>query len=683
MFVHLKPLGKLIIVLILLPALVSWIQLESYFHSNEMCIVGPLVPSIIGTSETHDKSITSKDFDQYKYDFKLDYVDIFGVYQPQLFQRTTRKIPLKTLHNRRFSIWNDERDKLKKSSSYFMFGYPSLIKLAERISFGKYQGQRVDVSSPSHLIFNESKRSWCFHLSNTEQEYCIMSEDDIKSPEDDLGIRIFPPSGIFQVDTFIRSKPMAEIFVNCPQGEFVQPRTSFLPSWLNPFHSEFRRNPSKLMIEPINTNLEFLQLPVTTFLITLNVLLAIVYWKKQTDPSSVCKEYKKIVLDQEFHRSFTGATAHFEPLHLGFNMMSLYALGSELELRCGSISFLFRNVSLIPMTTMIMMALVWIQMRYTGNDQLKYTRTIGYSGVLFAWMVISSLERNSMCPIPFAPDICFNTHVFSVGSFDLKWNFGPMVQLALAQVIMPRVSFIGHLAGIICGFIMHWNLLWREIMWSPQVFIPLFLLIQSLRFRVSLFTNRRIALSEIVIPGHHKMGIFAKIYLGTFLGMMLSFLVWEPFSSPVFNEILLVLLLHFAYKYENESLGSLSDVDKLRIWKYTFITAILVIVTDALSFPYLMKTKNLIYFETPVYSFSTVAVILLLRSFTNVAALLYVSNQIRERYKNIHQCKPFEVMFGWTIEQGHQASLNFVRWLEGKSSANPSFEGPGHILGSV
>jgi membrane associated rhomboid family serine protease len=647
-----------------------------------MCIVGPLFPS--SASQTHDKSSSSNDFDQYKKDVKLDYVDIFGVYQPQLFQRTTRKIPLKTLHNRRFSIWNDDRNKLKGSLlSYFMFGYPSLIKLAERISFGKYQGQRVDVSNPSSLIFNESKRSWCFHLSNTEQEYCIMLEDEIKSAEDDLGIRIFPPSGIFQLDTMIRSNSVAEVFVNCPQGEFVQPVTFVLPSWLNPFHSKFRKNPSNVMIEPINTNLEFMQLPVTTFLITLNVLLAIVYWKNQTDPSSVCKEYKKIVLDQEFHRSFTGATAHFEPLHLGFNMMSLYALGSELELRYGSISFLFRNISLIPMTTMIMMALVWIQMRYTGNDQLKYTRTIGYSGVLFAWMVISSLERNSMCPIPFAPEICFNTHIFSVGSFDLKWNFGPMVQLVLAQVIMPRVSFIGHLAGIICGFIMHWNILWREIAWSPQVFIPLLLLIQSLRVRGSLFTYRRIALSETVMPTHHKMGTFFKIYLGTFLGMMLSFLVWEPFSSPIFNQILLVLLLHIAYKHANESLGSISDDDRLRIWKYTLITAILVIVTDAISFPYLLKTKNLIYFEKPVYSFPIVAAILLLRSFANIVALLYVSKQIRERYKNIHQCKPFEVIFGWTIEQGHQASLNFVRLLDGKISANSSFEGPGHILGSV
>lgn len=628
---------------------------------------------------------TSSDFDPYKSDDSIYYSNIFGVYQPLILQRTARKVPLKSLNNRQFAIWKDDRDSLKgRSFSYFTVGYPSLIKLAERISFGNYQrGPRTDLSNKSSLLFKESNGSWCFHVSDIEQEYCIMMKDGQNSV-DDLGVvRIFPPSGIFQLETFIASNPVVEIVVMCPQGEFAHPITSFfLPSWLNPFHSEFRKNPEKIMIEPINTNLEFMQLPATTFLMAVNVLLAIVYWKNQTDPSSVCKEYRKIVLDKEYHRSFTGATAHFEPLHLGFNMMSLYALGSELELRYGSIPFLFRNLALIPMTTIVMMTLVWIQIRYTGNDELKYTRTIGYSGVLFAWMVISSLERDSMCPVPIAPDVCFHTHVVSVGSLDLKWNFGPMVQLVLAQVIMPRVSFIGHLAGIICGFIMHWNLLWAEIVWSPQVFIPLLLLLELWKVKGSLFTYQRIGMSE-TMSSHHMIRTGSKILFGTFVSVMLSFYVWEPFSSPVLNQMLLALILHIACKHTNASLGNYSESDILRIWMYTLVTVILTIVTDAISFPYLLKTKHLIYSEKSVYSCSIVTAVLVFRSFTNVVALLYVSGEIRERYKNNYQCKPLEVLFGWIIEQGYLASLSFNRLIEGKISKNSPFDGQGHVLGSV
>jgi membrane associated rhomboid family serine protease len=682
MFLYLKPLGKLLISIIVVPVLVSWIQLDNYIRYNEMCLVGPVVP--FSLHNHGDESSTPPNFDPYKTHSMVELRGIYGVYQPQISQRTTRKIPLKSLHNRRFSVWDEDRNTSKGSFfSYVTFGYPSLVNLAERISFGKYNGQKMNVSNiRSSLLFNESKQSWCFHFTNTEQEPCITIKDGQGIGYDALGVRIFPPSGRFQVETSSNSKPVAEIMVTCPQGEFVSTKASFLSSWLNPFPSQFRKNPDKTMIEPINSNLDFVQLPATTLLIALNVLLALVYWKNQTDPSSVCKEYKKIVLDNELYRSFTGATAHFEPLHLGFNMMSLYALGSELELRYGSIPFLFRNIALIPMTTIVMMTIVWLQIRYTGNDQLKYTRTVGYSAVLFAWMVISSLERNSTCPVPFAPDMCFNTHVFTIGLLDLKWNFGPLVQLVLAQIIMPRVSFIGHLAGIICGFIMHWNLLWQEIVWSPQVLIPLLQFIHLWTLRGPLLTYRRITSTSEMISPHHSMGISSKVFVGTFVSMVLSSLVWKLFSGPVFNEILVVLFLNIAFNHTNESIGNLSE-DGPRIYRYTFLTIILTIITDAISFPYIWKTKNLLYSNMSVYSFTIFGAVLAFRFLTNIMALLFVSNEMRERYRNNYHCGPFEILFGWIIEQGHLAfpSINSASRI--KHSTNSYFEGQGHVLGSV
>lgn len=148
-------------------------------------------------------------------------------------------------------------------------------------------------------------------------------------------------------------------------------------------------------------------------------------------------------------------------------VMSLYSLGTELEPSYGSIPFLFYNISLIPITTCIMMAIVYLQMTQTGNASLGETSTVGYSGVLFCWMVIASLERPETCPIPFLPDVCFNTHEI----WKFRVNISPIVQLFVAQAIMKRVSFVGHLAGIVAGFLLHWNLLPLELV-QPEVLIP-------------------------------------------------------------------------------------------------------------------------------------------------------------------------------------------------------------------
>lgn len=50
---------------------------------------------------------------------------------------------------------------------------------------------------------------------------------------------------------------------------------------------------------------------------------------------------------------FSPTLAHFEPLHIGFNMMSLHTLGLELEDGYGSIVFFVYNVALIMFTTVV------------------------------------------------------------------------------------------------------------------------------------------------------------------------------------------------------------------------------------------------------------------------------------------------------------------------------------------
>jgi len=116
-----------------------------------------------------------------------------------------------------------------------------------------------------------------------------------------------------------------------------------------------------------------------------------------------------------------------------------------------------------------MMLMVKWQIQRTGNSSLSETSTIGYSGVLFAWMVVSSLERESTCPIPLFDDICFHTY----NIMGLKINIGPIIQLFIAQMILRRVSFVGHFAGILAGFLLHWIRKFNPLfLIQPAVLIP-------------------------------------------------------------------------------------------------------------------------------------------------------------------------------------------------------------------
>ena len=266
----------------------------------------------------------------------------------------------------------------------------------------------------------------------------------------------------------------------------------------------YRRNPNKhktsiwqrLQHSPL---IQFLSYkPATALLLTLNVYLAFLYWRYQVPPSAVAKHYRRIVDHGELWRGLTGATAHFQPLHLGFNGMALYSLGHELEGRrsngssslYGNLEFLLWNLSLIVLTTVVMMALFKGRIMYLQRRQrrdngttmanpdaaisvIRETSSVGYSGVLFAWMVVASLEQSRTCPIPMLPNTCFET--YQIGP--IRFSLGPWVQLLVAQFLIPHVSFVGHLAGLLVGYFLHWRVLPPLEVSQPCVLVPLVMLL--------------------------------------------------------------------------------------------------------------------------------------------------------------------------------------------------------------
>ena len=322
----------------------------------------------------------------------------------------------------------------RSNMEHLWWGWPCITRVSKLLKDSVSMDATMAVQPL--LRYNSIDKRWC--LSNGDLIVCSTA---IAGSGDALS----PPSGIWAKDA------MSNLSIRLSH---YGPREN-----LNVRNKKTRKNQN---LEQVITR------PATTLLMAINIALAYLYWNRRTNPADVSKVYSKIVYDHELWRSFTGATAHFEALHLGFNMMALYSLGTELEGGFGSIPFLFYNISLIPITTIIMMVTIYFQIKVTGNAALAETSTVGYSGVLFAWMVVASLEQPQTCPIPFFENICFKTHDF----MGFKWNVAPIVQLVVAQFIMRRVSFLGHFAGIVAGFLLHWHVLPLDVV-QPCVLIPL------------------------------------------------------------------------------------------------------------------------------------------------------------------------------------------------------------------
>ena len=211
---------------------------------------------------------------------------------------------------------------------------------------------------------------------------------------------------------------------------------------------------------------QLLQRPITTLLLSVIFVVAYYLWAYKIDVSAVAYSYEAVVLKGEYWRVVTASFSHFDLLHLGFNAMSLYQLGS-LEAVYGSAAFLYLNLALVLVTMLICTAIYHILIHRYGRTDMIAQQAVGFSCVLFAWMVALSVRLKQFCPIFLFPSFCMDTWLIplpaalaqAVALPGIPVNIGPFVLLLFTKLILPRSSFIGHLSGIIIGYPLAWNLL--------------------------------------------------------------------------------------------------------------------------------------------------------------------------------------------------------------------------------
>jgi len=217
------------------------------------------------------------------------------------------------------------------------------------------------------------------------------------------------------------------------------------------------------------TNIEQLFMrPVTSLLLVAICYYYYVLWAGRTDPAAVAFSYDSIVNKGEWWRMVTASFAHFDLWHLIFNAMGLYQFG-DLEFSYGSVVFGYLNADLVFLTMAICLVVHHVAVYRFGREEFLYQQAVGFSCVLFAWMVAASVRMDKFCPVFFLPSLCFTTYgIPNPFGWSLPVNAGPLLLLVATKLIIPRSSFIGHMSGIVIGYPVAWNALdWL----SPPLFL--------------------------------------------------------------------------------------------------------------------------------------------------------------------------------------------------------------------
>lgn len=207
-----------------------------------------------------------------------------------------------------------------------------------------------------------------------------------------------------------------------------------------------------------------------TYLVLIGLLYYAWQLRSNTVPvSDVSYSYDKVVNQGQYWRCITASISHFDMWHLGFNCFALYQM-AIVEPVIGSVKYLYLSVNLVLLTMVVCSGIYYLMIFHANRPEQATAEAVGYSCVLFAWIVMVSVRMGQFCPIFFLPSFCFDT--YQVPFIGMPFNLGPLVLLVITKFIIPRSSFVGHLSGIIVGL----PLVWGWIDWlTPPILVSILL----------------------------------------------------------------------------------------------------------------------------------------------------------------------------------------------------------------
>ena len=152
----------------------------------------------------------------------------------------------------------------------------------------------------------------------------------------------------------------------------------------------------------------------------------------------VCISAGDVWYKQQWKRVVLSPFFHLDEWHIYYNMASLLWKGISLERYFGSGYFLYMTAVFSMLTGVVYCGLQFAISEYLGDPSYTWQCAAGFSGVLFAFKVVTTygMPQHTMYIMGFIP----------VPSRHAAW-----AELILISLLVPRASFVGHLAGILVG----------------------------------------------------------------------------------------------------------------------------------------------------------------------------------------------------------------------------------------
>lgn len=176
----------------------------------------------------------------------------------------------------------------------------------------------------------------------------------------------------------------------------------------------------------------------TKFLVVVCILVHVFLFLTSFSLNNFAINCYLVLYQHEYYRVVSAAFVHGGIMHIAMNMSSLVQLGSILEVKFGSLNFLLYSI-----WTVFLVGFVYVVISYFLSIALQdptklYQSGVGYSGVLFSYAIIDSYHTTDTVRSVF-------------GMFTVPAKIHPFILLILIQVILPNISFIGHLSGVLIG----------------------------------------------------------------------------------------------------------------------------------------------------------------------------------------------------------------------------------------
>jgi len=151
-----------------------------------------------------------------------------------------------------------------------------------------------------------------------------------------------------------------------------------------------------------------------------------------------CISSDTVLSSFQLYRVFLAQIQHIGLIHLVMNMISFLPMATTMERKIGSFQFCYAHL-LFTLTNSILYLI--ISKVFSLNSC-----SAGLSGIIFSILVVdvsSSLEP---------------THPV-LGLFSVPTAIYPWVLLVTMSILLPDVSFVGHLCGIISGYLYTFGIL--------------------------------------------------------------------------------------------------------------------------------------------------------------------------------------------------------------------------------